>query len=275
MRKTKRNKLNNGKPPMADQADIHILYEKAVQCAEAEIDFVDETFQRLTNRQAGILREDFCGTTNTSCEWVKRRDTNTAHSVDLDPDVLEWGKQHHISKLDEQQKSRIKLYVDDVMKIETPTVDATLTMNFSYWIFRDRKTMKQYFSLVYRSLKSDGIFFLDAFGGYEAFREMEESTKHNGFTYVWDQNHYNPITGDATLRIHFNFKDGSKIEKAFTYHWRIWTLPELTEMLEECGFKASVYWEGDEEDGDGNGIFTQTKEGDADAGWVAYIVAEK
>jgi hypothetical protein len=47
-------------------------------------------------------------------------------------------------------------------------------------------------------------------------------------------------------------------------------------MLTEAGFKATVYWEGTDEDTDeGNGIFVPATEGEADAGWIAYIVAEK
>lgn len=260
---------------MAEQADRHILYEKSVQCVEAEVDFVDETFQKLRGRQAVSLREDFCGTTNTSCEWIKRRDNNIAYSVDIDADVLEWGKNHHIANLNEQQMARINVINGDVLTVKTEPVDAVLAMNFSYWIFKERQTLRDYFSRVRDALVDDGIFFLDAFGGYEAFQEMEESTKYGGFTYIWDQASYNPITGDCTCHIHFKFKDGSKIKNAFTYHWRLWTLPEITEVLREAGFKPAIYWEGTDEDGEGNGVFTQTEQGEADAGWIAYIVAEK
>ena len=44
---------------MADTADRHILYETSVQCVESEIDFVDTTFQKLRQRKASSLREDF------------------------------------------------------------------------------------------------------------------------------------------------------------------------------------------------------------------------
>ena len=67
------------------------------QCVESEIDFVDSTFKKLGKRHAKSLREDFCGTTNTSCEWIKRRKTNTALSIDLDEEVLEWGKIHKMT----------------------------------------------------------------------------------------------------------------------------------------------------------------------------------
>jgi cyclopropane fatty-acyl-phospholipid synthase-like methyltransferase len=268
-----KKKKKNGRP-MAEAADKHDLYEQSVQCVDAEIDFVDKTFQSLRNRIPHTLREDFCGTTNTSCEWVKRRGDNTAHCVDLDPEVLEWGRRNKIAKIGEAG-DRIHIHNDDVMTVNVAPVDIVLAMNFSYWLFKTRAAMEEYFNKVRVGLVADGIFFLDAFGGYEAFQELEESTKYNGFTYVWDQAKYNPITGDITCHIHFKFKDGSKLKNAFTYEWRLWTLPELMEMLSNCGFRPTVYWEGTDKDGEGNGVFTPTTEGEADAGWIAYIVAEK
>mgnify|MGYP000709672954 CR=1 FL=1 len=59
-RKNKHQKNQKGKgTTLANQADRYVLYEKAVQCVEAEIDMVDETFQSLRSRTARILREDF------------------------------------------------------------------------------------------------------------------------------------------------------------------------------------------------------------------------
>lgn len=275
MAKEKKRKQKKKKLKMADKADKHILYEKAVQCVESEIDFIDHTFRELRGRKASSLREDFCGTTNTSCEWIRRRNTNIAYGIDIDIDVLNWGRQHHVANLTNKQAKRIHLLNDDVLKVKTPPVDIALAMNFSYWFLKERKAMKQYYKRVYDCLVDDGIFFLDAFGGYEAFQEMEEITKYNGFTYIWDQAKYNPITGDALMHIHFKFKDGSMLKNAFTYDWRQWTLPEITELLEESGFKATIYWEGEDEEGEGNGVYSPATEADADAGWIAYIVAEK
>ena len=263
------------KTKLADKADKHKLYEQSVQNVESEIDFVDDTFKSLRNRDAVTLREDFCGTANTSCEWICRRDMNKAFGVDLDPDVLEWGRNNNISSLTKEQIERLQLLNENVMQVDVQPVDIVLAMNFSYWIFKDRPTMISYFKCVHNSLVDDGIFFLDAFGGYEAYQEMKESTENVGFTYVWDQASYNPVTGYCTCKIHFKFKDGSKLKNAFTYEWRLWSLPELTEMLTEAGFKPTVYWEGTDEDDEGNGVFTATTEGEADAGWIAYIVAEK
>ncbi len=263
------------RPSQAERTDRHVLYENAVQHVAAEIDFIDETFSTLRGRRALRLREDFCGTANTACEWVRRRTANLAWGVDLDPAVLDWSRSHKIPQLTPRQQQRLRLMNVDVLRVRIEPVDVVLAMNFSYWVFRDRPTMKRYFRKVRDGLTADGIFFLDAFGGYEACQELEESTVHRGFTYVWDQSSFNPINSDITCHIHFKFRDGSRMDKAFTYHWRLWTLPELTEMLDECGFKASVYWEGTDRNGEGDGNFTPATVGEADAGWIAYIVAEK
>ena len=123
---------------LASQADRYVLYEKAVQCVEAEIDMVDETFLSLRGRTAQILREDFCGTANTSCEWVRRRDTNQAYAVDLDKKVIRWGKKHNISKLNGDAAGRIHLLNDNVLTVDVPPADTVLAMNFSYQIFKTR-----------------------------------------------------------------------------------------------------------------------------------------
>lgn len=271
-KKNKKNKIT-----MADQADRHILYQHSVQCVETEIDFVDTTYQEIKGKKAQILREDFCGTMNSSCEWIKRRDDNIAHCVDLDEEVLQWGKDNNLSKLTDKQIKNINIYNENVINVDVKPVDIVLAMNFSYWILKERKVLIDYFNNIRtKGLKKDGLLFLDFYGGYEAFEELEEKTKHKelGFTYIWDQNKYNPITGECTNHIHFHFKDGSKMREAFTYTWRLWTMPEMLDILHEAKFKPTVYWEGADEEGEGNGIFEPTTEGEADAGWIAYIVCE-
>ncbi len=269
----KKNKPSS--PTMAELADRHICYEEAVQCVEAEVDIIDSLFKKLRGRKASKLREDFCATANTSCEWVKRRDTNTAICFDIDQEVLNWSQKNKIEKLSTEQSSRIKLIKENVLDAKNDPVDIVLAMNFSYWVFKERKLMIKYFKKIRDTLVDDGIFFSDAYGGYEAFQELKEKTKNDGFTYIWDQHKYDPITGSAVNYIHFKFKDGSKIKKAFTYEWRVWTLPEILEMLAEAGFKPTVYWEQADEDGEGNGEFLPQTEGEADAGWIAYIVSQK
>ena len=225
---------------MAQRSDRHLLYEDAVQCVEAEIDFVDDTYRQLRGRKAKWLREDFCGTANTSCEWVRRRRTNHAIGVDLDADVQQWSRQHHIAELTAKAREHIELINASVMDVSCAPVDIVLAMNFSYWIFKTRDLLRRYFRNVYAGLLDDGLFMLDAFGGSDAHREMRDRTKLKRFTYIWDQKAYNLVNGDMLCHIHFSFPDGSKIKKAFTYDFRLWTLPEIRELLLEAGFQRAT-----------------------------------
>jgi hypothetical protein len=262
---------------MADTADRHYLYQESVQDTEAEIDFVQQTWDSLRDRPAEYLREDFCGTANTACEWIRRDHQHYAVGIDMDSEVLQWGWSNNIAQLDPQQRARISLLRENVISAETELADIVLAMNFSYYLFTERSDLLDYFRCVHAGLVEDGIFFLDAYGGYDAPKELEEPRDCEGFTYIWEQASFNPIDSCMTCHIHFEFPDDSRMENAFTYHWRLWTLPELTELLSEAGFRqVEVYWEGtDEETNEGDGVFEPATVGDADPGWVCYIVAER
>ncbi|UCD74147.1 MAG: methyltransferase domain-containing protein [Phycisphaerales bacterium] len=261
----------------AATSDLNELYELSVQEPEAECDLIDQVWKEKRKRLARSIREDFCGTAIVAMEWIKRRPDNTSIGVDLDTSVLEWAKERLPKRLTEEQAKRLTLIEGDVLKTTTEPVDSLLAMNFSYNLFKTRKELKHYFRCAYKALVDDGIMLLDAYGGSDSFLEMEEDRDLDGFTYVWDQQYYNPITGDVVNHIHFKFPDGTKIKKAFTYEWRLWTLPEIQELLLEAGFReVTVYWEGtDEETGEGDGEWTATTRGEACPGWVAYLAAEK
>lgn len=270
---------------LADTLDRHVLYQHAVQGVEAEIDFVEETYKALRGRLPQVLREDFCGTAHTSCEFVKRHGENRAIGVDIDGPTLEWGREHNVDTLKGDGARRVTLLQEDVMTVRTEPCDVVMAMNFSYFLWKTRDQLRSYFRQVRSALKGDGILMLDCYGGSESFSEVtdvKEIEPEDGvtpnFDYIWEQERYNPITGDMRCKIHFKFKDKSKMKDAFVYDWRMWTLPELREVLAEAGYsRVTVYWEGTDEDDpeEGNGEFTPTMVGEADPAWVCYIVAEK
>jgi SAM-dependent methyltransferase len=263
-------------PTMAERADIHELYEESVQNVENEVSFLGTTFRDLTGRTAHSLREDFCGTASLACEWVKQGVEYSAIGVDIEPSVLEWGRNNRVARLPSEDQARVRLIESDVQTVETPQVDILAAFNFSYWIFEERQQMVAYMRHCYEALKDDGVLFMDMFGGPESFEETREKTKYKGFTYIWHQAKFYPVTNHMQCYIHFKFKDGSKLKKAFSYAWRLYTAPELRDMLHDAGFaNVTVYWEGEDEDGEGNGVFTPNDKGEADLAWIAYIVAEK
>ncbi|MES9971860.1 MAG: class I SAM-dependent methyltransferase [Candidatus Thiodiazotropha sp.] len=273
-------KRKNKSPSIAKQADRHHLYELSVQCAEAEIDFVDEMYKKIHGKRAKRLREDFCGTANVCCEWVRRRKSNRAIGVDLDKEVLDWGRDNQLRKLKPSQRNRISLIEENVLSVDTEPMQIISAMNFSYWLFKERSELKNYFQRVHQQLADDGILFMDAYGGYDSYKEMDEEREiedgDSTFTYIWEQEKYDPISGTLICHIHFEFEDGSRMQRAFSYDWRLWSLPEIHELLNEAGFsKVTFYWQGFDEDDEPDGVFLPVSEGEADAGWICYITAEK
>lgn len=65
-------------------------------------------------------------------------------------------------------------------------------------------------------------------------------------------------------------------EGIFKYDWRMWSIPEIKEIMKEVGFKQTkVYWEGSKKDGSGNGKFTAVNKGEACLSWIAYVAGIK
>jgi hypothetical protein len=92
-----------------------------------------------------------------------------------------------------------------------------------------------------------------------------------GFVYVWDQDSFDPITQRVVNHIHFEFKDGTRMEKAFTYEWRFWSLVEIKELLLEAGFREVLtYWDRAESQQDED--YRPTKRAENQPGWLAYLV---
>jgi len=262
---------------LAQKADRYQLYEESVQNVEFEVNFYKKMFKRTNNREATSLREDFCASAKISVEWVKKSSSAKSYAVDLDKKVLDYAKNISSKNLTIEQKQRLYLIYGDSIKYMSPKVDIVSACNFSYWVFKTRDKLKKYFKNTHKCLNKDGLFILDAFGGYEAHQELEERTKHKNFTYVWDQHAFNPITNDLTCFIHFEFKDKSRINRAFKYDWRLWSLMEIKECLNESGFKSvDFYMQGwDEKKNEETERFYKTKKCDADPGWLAYIIAKK
>lgn len=270
----------------ARNADRHVLYEAAVQVVEADIEFLRRAYRKVRGKKPTRLREDFCGTAKLATEWVKLNRANEAWGVDLDPEVLDWARTRRLAPMGDAA-SRVHLFEDDVMTAKLPPVDITAAFNFSYSIFKQREPLRQYFESVLAGLDTEGVFVLDMFGGTDSFGTLDEDRVISGergpdgkkipkFTYEWEHAKFNPVTNEILCHIHFRFRDGSRVKKAFTYDWRLWTIPELCELLAEAGFSEShVYTHGWDEDAESDGVYRKKTRFENEKSWLAYIVAAK
>ncbi|QHI70745.1 class I SAM-dependent methyltransferase [Tichowtungia aerotolerans] len=266
--------------------DLHYFYEASVQGVDWDVDFAARVFKNKRNRKPLDLREDFCGTAALACEWVGHSSKRRAWGVDIDQPTLDWSMEHNIPYLD-KKAGKIELVCGDVMTAKTPPVDLVMALNFSYCIFKTRDLLRAYFEKVRKNLKKDGIFVIDLYGGTEAIEAKLEPRDVDGFTaadgtkvppfeYIWDQDVYNVIDHHVVNYIHFKVPGFGKIEKAFTYDWRLWTLPEIQELLIEAGFKsAEVYLHGWNDEGESDDTYKKRTYYENSLGWVAYIVGIK
>ncbi len=271
-----RTRTRKARPrPRARRApeDRHRLYERAVQDAPFEAELV-ESILRRHGRPARRLREDFSGTALFAAEWVRRGPERTAIAVDRNPAVHRWARRHRLPALGDAA-ARLRLATIDVRAAPGRALDAVVAMNFSYSVFRTRGELRGWLRRVRAALAPGGAVVLDAFGGYRAQKQLVERRRiRGGVTYLWEQEAFDPITHRLRCAIHFEGPGRRRLRRAFTYDWRLWTLPELTELLGEAGYDGiEVLW--DVAPGAAETRYVPRRAAKAQAGWLAYVVGRR
>jgi len=229
--------------------DRHVLYEAAVQGAEYDLDMFERIYRRHHGRTFRDLREDFCGTAAIAAAWVIRRAGNRAWGVDIDRVTLDWARAHRLPALGKAAR-RLTLVRRDVRAPGGPRAELVCAMNFSYWVFKTRRELVRYFTAARHALRPGGLLVVNAFGGGGTMEKLVEtrriaaSNSAEGrpvpaFTYVWEHLSFNPIDHHLRCAIHFRFRDGRVMRRAFTYDWRMWTLPEVQDAMRDAGFHAT------------------------------------
>ena len=278
-----KHKNKNKGATLAEQADKHALYQKSVQAPEAEAEFFEKAYTELRGKKPVLMREDFCGTAYLATTWCESEPERRAIGVDICPDTLAWGREHNVEAAGEEVANRIQLVEADVRNADLPLADVTCALNFSYCIFKSREELRNYFESARKGLKPDGLFIVDLFGGTECQDELEEDSDIDDepATYIWEHAEFNPINNNILCHIHYEFDDGSRMDKAFTYDWRLWSIQEVRELMQEAGFsKVHVYWErfedtdDDDDELEGTGEYYRTEEVENQESWMTYIVAE-
>lgn len=268
--------------------DRHALYEVAVQGVDWDLDFLERVWRRRhPGRQPSSFREDFCGTAALATAWAQRGRDRRAWGVDLDAEPLAWARRRRLPAV-RAAAQRVTLLRGDVRTVRTPRVDITCALNFSWWVFHERADLVRYLRAARAGLKDRGVLVMNLFGGNRAERLLSERTRKRAenapdgvmlpaFTYIWEHASFNAFDRRLVAHIHFELRDGRKLRRAFTYDWRMYTVPELRDCVREAGFRDFEVWsEGwDARAKRGNGVLYRRTELDSDDTWLAYAVATR
>jgi SAM-dependent methyltransferase len=220
--------------------DKYLHYRASVQGPAGQIALLERIYSEARGHvKPRTLREDFCGTFDNCCAWVRRGPERRAVGVDLDPEPLAYGCTHYRQKLKLLEQLRVRVIQGDVLSPGLPTADMIVALNYSYCVFKTRVELLAYIRNCRRTLEPGGLLVLDCFGGSAFHKPNEQTEERDGFTYFFEQEGFDPVTHEALFHVHFQRNGESKRRRVFTYDWRIWTVPELSDALLEAGF-ASV-----------------------------------
>jgi len=266
------------------------LYRLAVQHPQAETQFLRRAYEHH-HRHAGPLRpaptrlrEDFGGTGEIAAAWVALNPEHQAMSVERDAETCRFADRRHVALLHERPGDLL-LVQADVAELQRPRVDLIAAMNFSLLVYHDRATLRQYFRRCRAGLRSGGVLAFDLFGGPGAMRCGEQRVPIDPpqdepvpeFTYRWQQRDFDAKSGRIDCRIHFDLLDGITLRDAFTYDWRLWTLPELIGLLGAAGFADVTVWCDTyvPDTGQSDGIYEPVDRLPAREDWVVYVTAKR
>ncbi len=252
--------------------DKYKAYSIAVQNPEVDVRFLRRVYRECVDGEPYVLREDFCAAFELCTAWAGLGSEYKAIGLDIDPEPIEYGSEK-LAALSPDKRKRIKILQQDVLTARAPKVDIVCALNFSYSIFKDRPTLLSYFKRVRQGVSKHGVFIMDNFGGPYTYSANVETRRYPGFIYQFEQTYLDPLTHQARWAIHFTPKNGKRIKNAFTYDWRLWSIPELRDLLLEAGFKDVVYYlEGTDAKGNGTGKFRWSTKGEEWGSWLSYIV---
>ncbi|XP_052206745.1 uncharacterized protein LOC127811071 [Diospyros lotus] len=125
-----------------------------------------------------------------------------------------------------------------------PARDIICAFNYSCCCLHSRIELVSYFKHARNALsRRGGIFVMDLYGGTSSECELRLQRKFPNFTYVWEQAGFDIVQRKTRISLHFHLqKQQKKLRHAFSYSWRLWSLPEIKDCLEEAGFQSIHFW---------------------------------
>jgi SAM-dependent methyltransferase len=212
------------------------LYQTSVQNVKKEVEFFKKQYRLIFNKIPTTFREDFCGTALLSCEWVKGNVLNSAVGIDLDQETLEWGIKNNVNNLNSGSE-RIKLIKQDVLE-EYDTkekFDIICSLNYSHFLLPKRKQLLKYFSNVVKNLESKGVYIIDFYGGSHIFVDHKYQHNKTSNFYEFSGKQMNILNNQSKCSLNYKIKK-NKYKPFFSFDFRIYSIIELREAMEEVGF---------------------------------------
>ncbi|KAG0495312.1 hypothetical protein HPP92_000003 [Vanilla planifolia] len=124
-----------------------------------------------------------------------------------------------------------------------PPRDIICAFNYSCCCLQKRPDLVNYFKQALAALsKKGGIFVMDLYGGTSSERQLQLQRKFTNFTYVWEQAEFDIINRRTRISLHFHLGKKRVLRNAFSYDWRLWSLSEIRDCLEEAGFQSVHFW---------------------------------
>eukprot|EP00899_Mesostigma_viride_P020873 jgi/Mesvir1/28788/Mv12448-RA.1 len=122
--------------------------------------------------------------------------------------------------------------------------DIICAFNFSTFCLQSRAELLAYFRLARGALNPlGGIFVMDMYGGTGAQQPLKIKKDYGDFLYTWEQDGFCAISQITRIHLHFRIKATNQtLKSAFTYSWRMWTIPEVRDCMTEAGFRKTFVW---------------------------------
>jgi hypothetical protein len=187
-----------------------------------------------------------------------------ALAMDLDHEVVT--KAAALSMLlNPQEQERIEIVRGDCLGVQNApesrndasAADVIFVGNFSIGYIFERGALVQYLAACKQRLDrgnggfGGGVFCCDLYGGASAFKLGGIERRHPSrgreiIRYAWQHELADPRTAMVTNSISFRVEvDGDIVQqlpRAFVYTWRLWSLRELADAMQEAGFvEVQIY----------------------------------
>lgn len=233
-----------------------LLYRHAVQDPYADLALALRIHAHGRGKRVPaprFLREDFAGTCAIAIAFVASDADRQAVAIDRDASVLRWAWKQAQRELG-PRSADLHLLRADVRKVvaprDVPRVDILISMNFGMLYFHQRAEFLAYLRRARQALRPHGVLVFDIYGGPGAMQSSIQTRRVVAapevglptVQYIWEQRRFDAATHRTDCRIHFQFRDGSRRDNAFRYDWRLWTPPELLELLVDAGFAKAEVW---------------------------------